>query len=40
MIIMKSSGDYPWPWADAPDETVAETQFKLTYPSLYAHLKK
>lgn len=40
MIVMKSSGDYPWPWADASSETAAEAQFKLEYPSLYAHMKQ
>jgi len=24
MIVLKSSGDYSWPWADATDEAEAE----------------
>jgi hypothetical protein len=36
MILLKSSGDHPWPWsgADDPEET-----FQRTYPSLHAHMK-
>jgi hypothetical protein len=40
MIVLKSSGDYPWPWADATDELEAERRFRATYPSLCAHMKK
>lgn len=39
MIVLKSSGDYPWPWANAPDEGEAERRFEATYPSLHAHMK-
>jgi hypothetical protein len=39
MIVLKSSSDHPWPWADAPDEAEAERRFKKTYPTLHAHLK-
>lgn len=39
MIMLKSSGDHHWPWADAPDEAEAERRFKASYPSLYAHMK-
>ncbi len=39
MIMLKSSGDHPWPWADAPNEVEAEKRFGSTYPSLYAHMK-
>lgn len=37
MVVMRSSGDYPWPWADAGED--AEVVFARTYPSLYAHFK-
>jgi len=37
MIVMKSSGDHPWPWADAGDG--AEALFRATYPALHAHFK-
>jgi hypothetical protein len=39
MIMLKSSGDHHWPWADAPDEAEAERRFKVTHPSLHAHMK-
>jgi hypothetical protein len=39
MILLKSSADHAWPWADAPDEGEAEKRFKATYPSLHAHMK-
>jgi hypothetical protein len=39
MIVLRSSGDHPWPWADAPDESEAEKRFKAAFPSLYAHMK-
>jgi len=38
--VMKSSGDYPWPWAKAPDEAKAEAIFKKTYPVLHKHFKR
>jgi hypothetical protein len=40
MIVLKSSGDYRWPWAKATDETEAEHCFRAAYPSLYAHMKR
>jgi hypothetical protein len=40
MIVMKSSGDYSWPWANSLDDVAAETLFKATYPSLHRHLKQ
>jgi Eco57I restriction-modification methylase len=40
MIVLKSSGDHHWPWADAPDDADAERRFKAAYPSLHAHMKK
>ena len=40
MIVMKSSSDHPWPWADAPDEAAAEAIFKATHPPLHAHMKQ
>ncbi len=40
MIVMKSSGDHPWPWADASDQAEAERRFKQTYPALHRHFKK
>ena len=38
MIVLKSSGDYSWPWSGADVET-AERLFRQTFPSLYEHLK-
>jgi hypothetical protein len=39
MIMLKSSGDHSWPWADAPDEAEAEKRFKAAHPSLHSHMK-
>jgi hypothetical protein len=39
MILLKSSGNFAWPWANAANNTDAETVFKKTYPSLFAHMK-
>jgi len=39
MILLKSSSDHAWPWANAPDEAEAETRFRTSYPSLHAHMK-
>ncbi len=39
MIVLKSSGNQTWPWANASDDRSAERIFALTYPSLYLHLK-
>lgn len=38
VILLKSSGDYAWPWARLP-ETDAEKCFATTYPALFARLK-
>lgn len=40
MIVLKSSSDHPWPWADAPEEAEAEKRFRTTFPSLHEHMKK
>ena len=40
MIVMKSSGDYAWPWAGAAGEVEAEAIFATTYPSLHRHMKR
>ncbi len=37
MIVLKSSGDCPWPWSQDDDE--AEAIFRKTYPSIHARLK-
>lgn len=39
MIVLKSSGDHPWPWANASDEIQAEAVFAATFPSLHSHMK-
>ena len=39
MIVMKSSSDHPWPWANAADDETAERLFQTTYPALYRHFK-
>jgi hypothetical protein len=39
MIMLKSSSDHHWPWADASDEAEAEKRFAAAYPSLHAHMK-
>jgi hypothetical protein len=39
MIVLKSSSDYLWPWADATDESEAERRFSSTFPSLHRHFK-
>ncbi len=40
MIVMKSSGDFAWPWASAPTETEAEAIFAEAFPSLHRHFKR
>ncbi|MBS0524237.1 MAG: Eco57I restriction-modification methylase domain-containing protein [Proteobacteria bacterium] len=40
MIVLKSSSDHNWPWAATSDEAAAENQFKATFPSLHAHMKR
>ncbi len=37
MIVLPSSNDRAWPWADLGDR--AEAEFKAQYPSLHRHLK-
>jgi hypothetical protein len=36
LIVLKSSGDHAWPWADADN---SEAVFRQTYTSLHAHMK-
>ena len=38
MLVMKSSGNYPWPWANARRK--AEAVFADTYPAIHAHLNQ
>jgi hypothetical protein len=38
MICLKSSENFPWPWADAGDS--AEQVFAHTYPTMYRHLSQ
>jgi len=38
MLAMKSSGNHPYPWADAGAE--AEAVFAQTYPAIHAHLNQ
>jgi hypothetical protein len=40
MIVMKSSSDHPWAWANAVDATEAERIFAETHPALHAHFRK
>ena len=40
MIVMKSSENYAWPWATAPDEAEAERLFKAEFPGLHRHFKQ
>jgi hypothetical protein len=37
IILMKSSGDFDWPWKDAGEG--AEALFAAAYPALYGHFK-
>lgn len=37
MILLKSSDNYPWPWAGSGDQ--AEPVFAQTFPALYQHFK-
>ena len=39
MIVMKSSGDHAWPWANAASEAEAEAIFAQTYPSIHRRFK-
>src|ERR1700733_7628757 len=38
-IVIPSSANRPWPWADAPTEDDAEKIFQAEFPSLHRHLK-
>lgn len=38
-IVIPSSANKPWPWADAPTEDDAEEIFHTDFPSLCRHLK-
>src|SRR5438309_6707540 len=38
MLALKSSGNHPWPWADAGRR--AEAVFAETYPAIHAHLSQ
>lgn len=40
MIVMKSSSDHSWPWADAPDAADAERLFAAAHPALHTHFKR
>jgi hypothetical protein len=40
MIVLKSSGNHPWPWAGESDEKKAEAIFSRTYPALHGHMKR
>ena len=39
MIVLKSSANHPWPWANETDDRAAEAIFRKTYPLLHAHMK-
>ncbi|HTU91498.1 MAG TPA: Eco57I restriction-modification methylase domain-containing protein, partial [Gemmataceae bacterium] len=38
MLALKSSGNHPWPWANAGDRS--ETVFAKTYPAIHTHLNR
>ncbi len=38
MLALKSSGNHPWPWANAEDQ--AEAIFAATYPAVHGHLNQ
>ena len=40
MIVLKSSADHSWPWANASSEVEAEAQFAQMYPSVHRHMKR
>ena len=40
MIVLKSSGNHAWPWANAGDENEAEAIFAKTYPSIHLQMSK
>jgi hypothetical protein len=39
-IVLPSSLDKNWPWAELDSEAEAESMFSLAYPALHRHLKK
>jgi hypothetical protein len=39
MIVLKSSGNFPWPWANAASEGEAERTFAATYPGLHKRMQ-
>jgi methylase of polypeptide subunit release factors len=39
IILLKSSGDQPWPWSNATSEREAEDILARTYPAIHQHLK-
>ncbi len=40
MIVLKSSGDHHWPWADARTKPRRRSDSRATYPSLHAHTEE
>jgi hypothetical protein len=40
MIVLKSSGNFAWPWAEAATEQDAEAVFARTYRMLHQHMKR
>ncbi len=40
MIVLKSSGNFVWPWTNAEGEAAAEARFSNAYPSIYRHIKQ
>lgn len=38
LIVLKSSGDYQWPWSHAGED--AESIFQQTFPALHTHMKR
>jgi hypothetical protein len=40
VIVLRSSGNFAWPWSGAQDEKDAEVIFSTRFPSLYRHMKR
>ena len=40
MIVLKSSGNFAWPWANASNESEAEAIFERTFPALHRRMKR
>jgi len=38
IIVLKSSGDHPWPWAASSDPSAAEAKFQQAYPALHRRM--